>query len=185
MPFIDVQYNQAKGEGEIRFNADNYTQWDICSREPFPYQDKQFDFSICSHVLEDIRDPIWVCSEIIRTAKSGYIEVPSRIYELTFGIEAKNLAGASHHRWLCEGKNQKLSFTLKNIYVHNTCINNKNPLLNDENQIIRFFWDDSFEYYENWLDSGGDMFAYLQERELSQKEIRQFFRIISPKSILH
>lgn len=70
VPFEEVQYNQGKGMGEVQFSKETYTQWDICSRTPFPYKDKEFDLAICSHVLEDIRDPIWVCSELIRVSKS-------------------------------------------------------------------------------------------------------------------
>lgn len=182
VPFDAIQYNQVKWEGEVCFSKDTYVQWDICSREPFPYKDKEFDFTICSHVLEDIRDPIWVCSELIRISKAGYIEVPSRIYELTFGIEAKNLAGASHHRWIVENIDSWLTFTFKNFYTHKKSINNKNIPLTDENKVIRFFWNNSFVYNENWLSSWGDMFSYHQGSSLNEKEVRRFFRIISPKN---
>jgi len=43
---------------------------------------KEVDFVSCSHVLEDLRDPIRVCEEIVRVGKRGYIEVPSKTAEL-------------------------------------------------------------------------------------------------------
>ena len=78
------------------FTKDTYIQRDLCEREPFPFEDKEFDFVICSHTLEDLRDPIWVCSEIVRVGKAGYIEVPSRIAESTLGIESLFYCGWYH-----------------------------------------------------------------------------------------
>src|ERR1700760_4553932 len=56
------------GDIPVRYNAERWTQLDLCAREPWPFPDKHFDFAVCSHVLEDVRDPIWVCSEISRVA---------------------------------------------------------------------------------------------------------------------
>ena len=81
------------------FTKDSWIVRDICAKEPFPFRDKELDFVVCSHTLEDIRDPLWVCSEIIRIGKAGYIEVPSRLWETCRGMEP-GIAGLSHHR-LC------------------------------------------------------------------------------------
>src|SRR6185369_14551494 len=60
-----------------RYDAASWTVRDACDT-PWPFPDKFFDFSFCSHTLEDLRDPIAVCRELVRVAKSGYIETPSR-----------------------------------------------------------------------------------------------------------
>src|SRR6516164_2319087 len=70
-----------QGPEREQFTKETWFQRDLCERKPFPFRDKELDFVICSHTLEDIRDPLWVCSEMIRIAKRGYIEVPSRIAE--------------------------------------------------------------------------------------------------------
>ena len=83
-----------------RFTRDSWVQWDLCDRRPWPFADKFFDFAVCSHVLEDVRDPVWVCAELCRVAKAGYIETPSRALEQSLGVEHPLYAGYYHHRWL-------------------------------------------------------------------------------------
>ena len=65
---------------------------------------------VCSHTLEDLRDPLWVCRELIRVAKAGYIEVPSRLFETIIGMERPGQAGLSHHRWLVDVDGTHISF---------------------------------------------------------------------------
>jgi methyltransferase family protein len=100
------------------FAKETWIQRDICDREPWPFADKQFDFVICSHTLEDIRDPLWVCSELIRVARAGYIEVPSRVFESTRGVERPNTAGLSHHRWLIDISGDTIRFLQKYQFIH-------------------------------------------------------------------
>ena len=64
-------YGRDGPDGPERFSADTWVQRDICDREPYPFEDEQFDFVVCSHTLEDVRDPIWVCDEMVRVAKRG------------------------------------------------------------------------------------------------------------------
>src|SRR6059058_1636046 len=95
-------YGYEQGDrGAERFSADTWVVRDMCAREPWPFADAQFDFAICSHTLEDIRDPIWVCQELQRVAKAGYIEVPSRRQEQARGVQG-NWVGWGHHHWLID-----------------------------------------------------------------------------------
>src|SRR5437763_12138274 len=82
-----------------RFTQATWVQRDLCDRSPFPFADNQIDFAICSHTLEDLRDPVWVCSELARVAKAGYVETPSRLEEQSWGVSGP-WVGWPHHRWL-------------------------------------------------------------------------------------
>src|ERR671932_207319 len=73
MPYATRGQIGRQGAGSERFSAETWVQRDICDREPWPFEDKQFDFVLCGHTLEDVRDPIGVCSELVRVAKAGYI----------------------------------------------------------------------------------------------------------------
>lgn len=66
-----------------------------CSVEDTPFSDKEFDFVYCSHVLEHVTDPGKACRELMRIAKRGYIETPTKTSDLLFNIER----GEKHHRW--------------------------------------------------------------------------------------
>ncbi|MBI1920668.1 MAG: methyltransferase domain-containing protein [Geobacter sp.] len=60
----------------------------------FPFEDKEFDYVICSHVLEHVpeQDLQLFISELQRVANKGYIEFPNIFYEL---INYQNV-----HLWL-------------------------------------------------------------------------------------
>ena len=81
--------------------AETWVERDICDREPWPFADDQFDFAVCSHTLEDVRDPVFVCAELNRVARAGYLEVPSRLEEQSWGVIGPYV-GWSHHRWLVD-----------------------------------------------------------------------------------
>jgi hypothetical protein len=143
---VDVDYQE-------RFTVDAWTVLDICERKPWPFADNYFDFATCSHVLEDIRDPIWVCSELSRVAKAGYIEVPSRIIEQSRGVEHPLYAGFYHHRWLIDFEDNAVLFrhkshslhSLKNAIVADIGIRKK---INPKYGFISFEWKNSFDAKE-------------------------------------
>lgn len=105
-------YTHPLDPAEQRFGADTWVQRDICGAQPWPFEDDQFDFAVCSHTLEDVRDPLRVCEELCRVAKAGYIEVPAPVEELTFGLHGP-WVGWSHHHWITELEGEGLRFTMK------------------------------------------------------------------------
>jgi hypothetical protein len=62
-------------------------------------QHGKFDFCICSHTLEDIRDPIFVLSQMQKLFRHGYIAVPTKHAEFS-NIESAIWVGYGHHRWI-------------------------------------------------------------------------------------
>jgi SAM-dependent methyltransferase len=102
-----------------RFSAETWVQRDICDREPWPFADDQFDFVVCSHTLEDVRDPVFVCAEIARVGRAGYLETPSWRAELTSGVNGP-WTGYSHHHWLveCDQDRAAIEFVFKFGIVH-------------------------------------------------------------------
>ena len=61
---------------------------------PYPFGDLEFDFIICSHVLEHLADPVTACREISRVGKGGYIELPA------FDSDIFMRRNDAIHKWL-------------------------------------------------------------------------------------
>ena len=51
-----------------------------------PFADGEFDYVICSHVLEHVPDVEAFCSELFRVARGGYLEYPLIYYEFVYNI---------------------------------------------------------------------------------------------------
>jgi hypothetical protein len=104
-----------------RFGADTWVERDICDHEPWPFDDDFFDFALCVFTLEDLRDPVFVCREMSRVAKAGYVEVPSLLDELTWRNAQPSggpWLGHAHHRWFCTYEDGELVFLSKFHSVH-------------------------------------------------------------------
>jgi hypothetical protein len=161
-----------------RFTRETWIQRDVCDRVPFPFADDELDFVICSQTLEDIRDPIWVCSELCRIAKAGYIEVPSRLEEQSWGVKGP-FAGWSHHRWLIEIAQGEIEFVAKPHELHSA------PAhyfpsgfwngLNAEERVQTLWWRQGFSYRERVMMDSGESDEYLAgfvARELAARRPR-------------
>jgi len=136
-----------QGPPEESFSAATWIRRDICDREPWPFPDKHFDFVICSHTLEDIRDPLWACAELARVGKAGYVEIPSRLFETCRGVERPGMAGLSHHRWLIDIERQHIRFWQKLHMIHERRFSlpeRYRRRLTEESAVQWLFWAGSF-----------------------------------------
>lgn len=133
------------------FSKDSWIIHDVSSK-PLPFKDKSIDFVLCSHILEDIRDPLFLCSEMIRIGKRGYLEVPSRTFESIMGLHGRHYAGYPHHRWLIEIVKNKIIFRFKSHAIHESwkyhLPKSYRQELKEEDEVIYLFWKDHFEFEE-------------------------------------
>jgi hypothetical protein len=148
-----------------RFGPQTWVVRDICDRLPWPFAEKQFDFAVSSHTLEDVRDPLFVCAELIRVARAGYIEVPSRLEEQTFGFQGP-WAGWGHHRWLIDLDGDELTFVFKHHVLHGRPQAQFDAAfraaLLPEQRVHALWWRGTFRFRERiFLDNALD--AYLDE----------------------
>ena len=149
-----------------RFDASTWIQRDVCAREPYPFEDKSVDFVVCAQTLEDLRDPIGVCAEIKRVGKAGYVEVPSRLEEQSWGVEGP-WVGWAHHRWLVDASGGGLEFTLKPHDIHSRRESHF-PAgfweeLSEEERVMTLWWEDDFACSERVFTEEQASDRYLPE----------------------
>jgi hypothetical protein len=159
-----------------RFDASTWIVRDVCDREPLPFDDRSFDFVVCSHTLEDIRDPVWVCSEIERVGKAGYIEVPSRLEEQTFGVHGQ-WVGWSHHHWLIDIGEGGIEFVFKPHALHGTeaahFAAGFADTLSPAERVQSLFWERSFNYAERVFTEPAELDAYLADFVAAHRPTRR------------
>lgn len=96
---LDIE-PKPEGRGNVE-----WIQGDACRPKTWEqFEDNQFDFAVCSHVLEDVYDPFTIAEGLSRVAKAGYVEVPSAFAEtLHFAKEFPyEFNGYIHHHWIVE-----------------------------------------------------------------------------------
>jgi len=172
-----------------RFTRDTWIVRDLCSHEPYPFGDDEFDFVICAQTLEDLRDPIWVCHEINRIGKAGYIEVPSRLEEQSWGV-AGPFVGWSHHRWLIDISDGRINFSQKLHSIH-ARPDQHFPAgfwhaLSEEERIQTLRWEGTFAYGERITLDAEESNRYLSDfvtRELAKRKQGQVPAKAGPSAI--
>jgi SAM-dependent methyltransferase len=148
-----------------RVTRDSWVVRDISDPEPWPFEDEKFDYVICSHTLEDIRDPVRVCREIARVGKAGYIETPGAAIEVTRGIESHEWCGWHHHRWLVRADGDGLAFLFKPHHIHSPfwpAVPSPRLLRAEAAAHLSFRWQGTFTAAEDIRVDFSDLDTHLQ-----------------------
>ena len=166
MPYDTRGLYGREGDGEERFTAETWIQRDICDPEPLPFEDDQFDFVVCSHTLEDVRDPVRVCAEMARVGKAGYIETPSRLEEQSFGFQGP-WVGWGHHRWLVEVEADSIVFVFKHHVMHGRETDHFpagfHERLSPEQRVEMLWWTGGFNFGERVMTDAAELDSYLAD----------------------
>jgi hypothetical protein len=145
--------------------------------------DKAFDFIIISHTLEDIRDPLYVCSQMIRCGKAGYIEAPSKFRECAKRSATDTFSGYSHHRWIISPNEDEsgLLFKAKLGWAHAGDYlgeERRHFLRSFHHGFSGYFWRGSFSYVEH----------FAKGPVLESNDLEFFYRTFdyrNPRSIIN
>jgi Methyltransferase domain len=156
------------GTGPERFAAERWVQRDVCAAEPWPFADGRFDFAVCSHTLEDVRDPVRVCAELQRVARAGYIEVPSRLEEQSYGFQGP-WVGWGHHHWLVDvrEREREIDFVFKHHVLHGRESDHFpagfQAALSAEERVQTLWWEGGFAARERVIVEADELDAYLAD----------------------
>lgn len=105
----------------------------------------KYDFSICTHTLEDLNNPLYVIDKIIKISKRGLVSVPSKYLELTRPEESSH-RGYYHHRYIATINNQKLFFIPKTPIVERKVFDDISKKYNVNNGELWLIWENDFDY---------------------------------------
>ena len=141
---VDIVRPEESPYSRNTLKAKRFVRVDI-TKDRLPFSNREFDFVICTHTLEDLYNPFLLINEMSRVAKRGLIITPSFGSELVFShfnltdwlTGARRVPGLAHHKWLL--------YLNKNVM----CIVPKNyPLLyTHEFQITKWRGEEEFKYY--------------------------------------
>ncbi len=132
-------------------NIKDYINLDIDVNR-LPFDDKSLDFTYSRHTLEDIQNPDFAMNEIIRVSKSGFIETPSPLIEITKGIDGhdkkNSYGGYIHHRYIVWSDIEKSEIHF--LPKYNTVIDNY-VSINIAKEIYDnpLNWNNYFIWHEN------------------------------------
>lgn len=152
---------------------------------------KAFDFVTIGHTLEDIRDPLFVRSQMIRCARAGYIEAPSYFRELSKIQSTDIFSGYPHHRWIIQPLPDQtgLVFKAKLAWAHHGGYlgdSRRNILKNYFFQFDGYLWVGSFAYVEHFAKSPQLEIADTKwhfENILKTNCLRNNFLLLRPNSV--
>lgn len=131
--------------------SDNYpgklfTQHNISLDEKLPFKDKQFQFSICSHVLEHMDNPVALLWELQRISSAGYIEVPLPLADNLLSIDGDQYG---HKWWIEPGPRSTIIIRKRHrIIEHNLDFQDYVQLLEHFRSSFNagFLWHDCIEF---------------------------------------
>jgi ubiquinone/menaquinone biosynthesis C-methylase UbiE len=128
--FLDITYSSNDEKlGQFGFGTKKI---DVSYKKPiyyydgkkFPFKDKEFDYIICSHVIEHVESIPDFVKELERVAHKGYLEFPSPYYEYLYNfVEHKSFLYYSKNKnkiyWMEKGDKLK-EFEKCNIFLKQT-----------------------------------------------------------------
>ena len=148
----------------------------------------KYDFAICSHVLEDIRNPPYVVKQLPKIAKAGYVAFPSVHWELgidtellTHTPEDKRLEewgitgtfrGFMHHRWILTVKDGVLwlfpKFNILEVIEGFEWVKHRNS-----HHELTFWWKDEIPmrmFRDDYMGANGGLVCQEYREQLTPED---------------
>ena len=115
------------------------------TEKKLPFQDKEFDFTIASHVIEHVEDLDFFITELERISKRGYIELPTRFADNLI-FENKN----DHIWWFTfDDINNQIIASKKNQLIEPFITVSTGKIFEKtfrESFVLELLWEEQIEY---------------------------------------
>jgi hypothetical protein len=99
----------------------------------------KFDFSICSHTIEDVFNPLELTDLLTKISLAGFIASPSKYDEFSFLYQNK-YRGNAHHKQFLEIINNEVVIFPKFSWIEND-VRSDEILMKNKGKEISFFWE--------------------------------------------
>jgi SAM-dependent methyltransferase len=112
----------------------------------FPFQDKEFDYVICSHVIEHIEDVDNFIAEIVRVGNKGYLEYPTIYYEYIYNFPEHKTFVLNKNNviyWISKEESGLDIFCTVNKFFYESLLKGYSGLVND----LKVYFFQGFEWY--------------------------------------
>lgn len=106
----------------------------------------KFDYCICTHTLEDIRNPQLVLKNLSNISKSGLISFPSKYLELSRFEKPFLFRGFHHHRWIFTIKNNKVVAIPKTNMIEHKIFNKIENKYHDSIGELFIEWEQEIDF---------------------------------------
>jgi hypothetical protein len=119
----------------------------------------KFDFSICSHTLEDVFNPLELINLLNTISVSGFVAIPSKYDEFSF-LYQNNYRGNAHHKQFFDVVNDMLVVYPKFSWTERD--NRSDEILkHNKGNELSFFWENDIP-----IKIFGDGVPYKSDGEL-------------------
>ena len=95
-------WKRANVYADVKDYASNYPNKKFVqtsANDPMPFEDNEFDFVVCTHLLEHTANPLEFCKELSRIGQKGYIEVPTALFD-NMTVGNSNPPPDGHTYWI-------------------------------------------------------------------------------------
>jgi ubiquinone/menaquinone biosynthesis C-methylase UbiE len=126
----------------------------------FPFKDKEFDYVICSHVLEHVEDVDQFLREIVRVGKKGYIEYPLVYYEYLYNFRVhQNLIHKNNGiiYWMNKSKTKLNDFASVQLFFYQTLNHGYVDMVDS----YKDYFFEGYEWYDNVISKEVDDIAQI------------------------
>lgn len=141
--FSNYDNNETKIKKVFNLNLQNSNTWS----ELIDYVDEngKFDFSICSHTLEDLVNPFEVINLLVKISQKGFIAVPSKFDEFNF-LYGHNYRGNPHHKYIFDVIEDKLLIFPKLGFIEKNPESDYISSLGNIGSQLCIFWEENINY---------------------------------------
>jgi hypothetical protein len=126
----------------FQINLENKKTWE--ELRIYVKENGKFKFTICSHTLEDVFNPIDVIEFLQEISESGFVAMPSKYDEFS-KLYDNDYLGNAHHKQFFDIKNDILTIYPKFSWIEKQ-VRSKEIEKNDNGREISFYWEKEIPY---------------------------------------